>query len=212
LGLICKKLISKNPNENMMALELLNCCVSNCGVQFHQIVCSREMEKTIQHMVKNSNKKIVAKLMKFLKKWSEDDFKGKSNLKLLPSLYKKLVDEGVEIESQSETRNHYLEESARQKEEQNLKEAIQLSLKETSRSSSGATSGALYPSFDKSVKSNDFQSNTPNPPAASATVSKQPYKVRAKYDFEAGDKDEITLESGEILLVIDDRYLKAKID
>lgn len=110
-------------------------------------------------------------------------------------------------------------------EEEDLAKAIKLSLKEANKSSpnmksSSASSGhsshkshpsnssapgghssdsSLYPSFS------NMDQNQRN-----GTVSKkdkEPYKARVLYDFEAAEDNELTCSSGEIVLVLDDRYV-----
>lgn len=74
-----------------------------------------------------------------------------------------------------------------QEEEDQIVKAIELSLKETSgspRSGSTAT-GSLYPSTNLTT-------------ASAAAPAKEPRKVRALYNFEAAEDNELTFNSGEI--------------
>lgn len=74
-----------------------------------------------------------------------------------------------------------------QEEEDQIVKAIELSLKETSGSprSTAAASASLYPSTNLGA-------------LPSAAPAKEPRKVRALYNFEAAEDNELTFNSGEI--------------
>lgn len=80
-----------------------------------------------------------------------------------------------------------------QEEEEQILKAIELSLKDSGSprntvTSSTSQSSSLYPSMNMATSS-----NIPNPNPA-----KDPRKVRALYDFEAAEDNELTFNSGEI--------------
>lgn len=78
-----------------------------------------------------------------------------------------------------------------QEEEDQIVKAIELSLKETSgspRSSAVSASTSLYPSTNLSSMAT----------TSSAVPAKEPRKVRALYNFEAAEDNELTFNSGEI--------------
>ncbi|RWS06945.1 signal transducing adapter molecule 1-like protein [Dinothrombium tinctorium] len=206
---IIKRLNHPVPHVSMLALTLLDACVSNCGKKFHLEVCSRDFENEVRKILSKGHPKVAEKLKQLIKKWAEQEFKNDPQLSLIPSLYNKLKSEGVEFStSEPQKRTSSLPSDPNvvtsNQEEQDIAKAILLSLEDSkardsksgSISSSSSKSGSsLYPKFNNS----SVNSYTPSTPKG-----KEPYKVRALYDFEAAEDNEITFKAGEIVLVLDD--------
>lgn len=173
-------------------------------------------------MCSQGHPKVVEKLKALLKKWSEEVFKNDPELSLIPSLYESLKSDRdfpsdtvsiltlffsmhfyhfliislimfiFQIQTNKASMTRLKDSSAvtsqKTQEEEDLAKAIELSLKESV--SSSQSSSRLYPIASVS----------------STSVSKpvkEPRKVRALYDFEAAEDNEITFKAGEIVLVFD---------
>lgn len=145
-----------------------------------------------------------------MKKWAEGDFKKDPQLNLIPSMYNKLKHEGVDFSDTEVTPKREIQLSkdpnvvSSQQEEDDIAKAIELSLKEKTASpkahSVGFAGSSLYPSVNSVNTSSQL---TTGSSSASAPASEQ-RKVRALYDFEAAEDNELTFRAGEIIMVIEE--------
>ncbi|KAI5705304.1 hypothetical protein M8J75_013706 [Diaphorina citri] len=201
LKAITNRLNHADPHVVLQAITLLEACVKNCGTAFALEVASRDFEQELSKLLRQKHQpKIHEKLKLLLKSWAEEEFKNDPQLSLIPSLYYKLKQEGMDFNVQPDPSNRGKKDSRsvdangiyKKQEEDDLKKAIELSLKETSKQTPKAqsTSSSLYPSASNFVKSSQ--------PAAPLR------KVKALYDFEAAEDNELTFYSGEIFEVTDD--------
>lgn len=201
---IVKRLSSPDPHIVMQALTLLDVCVNNCGKIFHLEIASRDFETDLRKLVNHSEPKIAEKMRELLKKWAENDFKTDPQLNLIPSLYNKLKNEGYDFTSTSETPRRTTAVSkdpnvvTNSQEEEDIMKAIELSLKESKAHSQASSSHS-------SPASNKYTSLYPNVSSALGTSSNsEGRKVRALYDFEAAEDNELTFFAGDIINILDD--------
>ncbi|XP_011878314.1 PREDICTED: signal transducing adapter molecule 1 isoform X2 [Vollenhovia emeryi] len=204
---IVKRLYCQDPHVVIQAITLLDACASNCGKAFHLEIASRDFEGDLRKLINHPQPKIVDKTKALLKKWVEGDFKTDPQLNLIPSLYNKLRSEGHDFSSVSDTpkRSSALSRDpnvvTNSQEESDIARAIQLSLQEnkthtqsTSSHSSPASkkSTSLYPSVNSVL--------------GASSTSQEGRKVRALYDFEAAEDNELTFLAGEIINILDDSH------
>ncbi|CAG0912369.1 unnamed protein product [Notodromas monacha] len=196
---ITKRLHSEVPHVQKQALTLLDTCINNCGKAFLLEVASRDFEIEIKRLITKGHPGIADKTKAMLKKWAEGEFKTDPTLNLIPALYNKLQHSGVDFPAIEETKSAKSTKttgaSVAQKEADDLAKAIELSLQETKKSAGASVVDAakspvsLYPSAKIGT---------------SSVPAKEPRKVRALYDFEAAEDNELTFFHGEIILVLDD--------
>lgn len=227
LRYIIKRMHHQIPNVSIQAIILLDACISNCGKKFHLEVASREFIAEARKFLETGHKKVVLKFKLMLKKWAENEFKSDPELNFIPSFYQQLKKEGYDFTDPSKPNlpkdpNIVMSDQ----EEEDIIKALELSMKDikspTRTSASGsrqsatstpvaattATTTSLYPEIQANF--NDFSSRTANTNVSATTNipsnnQKESFKVRALYDFEAAEENELTFKAGEVIVVTDDR-------
>uniref|UniRef100_A0A671L110 Signal transducing adapter molecule 1-like n=1 Tax=Sinocyclocheilus anshuiensis TaxID=1608454 RepID=A0A671L110_9TELE len=189
---IMRRVNHKDPHVAMQALTLLGACVSNCGKIFHLEVCSREFASEVSN--KNTacfnclgHPKVCEKLKALMVEWAED-FRNDPQLSLISAMIKNLREQGVIFPAVgSQVSNPAT--STKKKEEEDIAKAIELSLKDQRQQQQPQVSlSGLYPSTSSLLTSHKAEGR----------------KVRAIYDFEAAEDNELTFKSGEIITILDD--------
>ncbi|KAK9510582.1 hypothetical protein O3M35_005329 [Rhynocoris fuscipes] len=201
---IVKRLHNQDPHVVLQAITLLDACVNNCGKTFQLEVASREFESELKKILKKWSgiTKVGSKIRTLLKSWSEADFKSDPQLSLMTSFYMRFKVEGIDVTIQPEPsaksktqRTGDPDCVSSQQEVDDIAKAIELSLKESGQTKMSASqepqTSSLYPSVSGGVTSSNSQSH-------------ETRKVRALYDFEAAEDNELTFFAGEIIHVLDD--------
>lgn len=199
---IVKRMNHKVPFVSMQALTLLDACVNNCGKQFHLEIASRDFISEARTLIgQKAHPKVAQRLKYMVKKWAEmKEFKDDPSLNLVPSFYDSLKKEGADFSDPDATPKKTVAFSAdpnvaqSREEEDDLAKAIQLSLQDNQRSQ--VKTQSLYPTGMTGYPSTDVY--------ASSSKPKELRKVKALYDFEAAEDNELTFKAGELISVIDD--------
>ena len=203
---------------------MIDACVNNCGKSFHLEVASREFEIHFTKIItqrSNYNGALVDRAKELLEKWAKE-FKNDPSLSLIPDLYSRLKKEGVDFTNLPSKRKSTINEAALKnpdavssaQEEQDILKAIELSMKDVQISSSrngndykkstNSGTSSLYPSMkNDSSFGSSTNNNSNNNKSNNSSKATREFKVRALYDFEAAEDNELTFKTGEIILVSD---------
>ncbi|MCJ8732468.1 hypothetical protein PDJAM_G00211780 [Pangasius djambal] len=183
---IMKRVNHKVPHVAMQALTLLGACVANSGKIFHLEICSREFASEVRSILNKVHPKVSEKLKGLMVEWA-DEFQKDPQLSLIGATIKSLKEEGVIFPSSaSKTSKSSSTTATNRTPDDDLAKAIELSLQEQKQQ---AETRPLFV--------------TPDPPFNTNGI-KESRKVRALYDFEAAEDNELTFKSGEVVLVLDD--------
>ncbi|XP_022657664.1 signal transducing adapter molecule 2-like isoform X1 [Varroa destructor] len=216
---LVKRLQNPNPRVVMLTLGVLDVCVMNCGKKFHLEICSRDFTTQIKTILSRGHPKVQDKLKFLLCKWANNEFKSDPQLAIIDNFIQRAKMDGVNFEVQDpsletmDSKPTQRSAHQQQQEEDDLAKAIELSLQESKKKSdprSGTSTGSgLYPSMSKisSITSTTGLSNSAPSGTSSAPPpkAKESRKVRALYDFEAAEENELSFKAGEIIIVLEDR-------
>ncbi|XP_063070259.1 signal transducing adapter molecule 2 isoform X2 [Engraulis encrasicolus] len=189
LRAIMKRVNHKVPHVAMQALTLLGACVSNSGRIFHLEICSRDFASEVRSVLARAHPKVSEKLKALMVEWN-DDFQKDPQLSLVGATIKSLKEEGVTFPSgnsqSSSAKPSSTPAPTRAADDDDLAKAIELSLQEQKQQ----------------VETRPL-TFTADPPY-NVNGGKESRKVRALYDFEAAEDNELTFKTGELIIILDD--------
>uniref|UniRef100_A0A8C2ASL3 Signal transducing adaptor molecule (SH3 domain and ITAM motif) 2 n=1 Tax=Cyprinus carpio TaxID=7962 RepID=A0A8C2ASL3_CYPCA len=186
---IMKRVNHKVPHVAMQALTLLGACVSNSGKIFHLEICSREFASEVRGVLNKVHPKVAEKLKALMVEWAED-FQKDPQLSLISATIKSLKEDGVSFPTantqSSSTKPNSTPATSKAADDDDLAKAIELSLQEQKQQ---AETQPLTMIADPPYNTNG---------------GKESRKVRALYDFEAAEDNELTFKAGELVIILDD--------
>ncbi|CDW52924.1 VHS and SH3 9 domain containing protein [Trichuris trichiura] len=179
-----KRLNHRDPHVVALALCLIDSCVNNCGQKFKSEVCSKEFVAELLAKATGSNRAVADRVRSLIRRWSQETGSDGS-MEPIQSLYSELKREGYEFPAPKEKKkgSGAFDINAFKQEEEDLAKAIQLSLK------------------DQQVTTNQASVQKLNTISSESTVRTT---VKALYDFEAVEDNELSFQAGEYITLIDD--------
>ncbi|XP_037645793.1 signal transducing adapter molecule 2 isoform X1 [Sebastes umbrosus] len=189
---IMKRVNHKVPHVAMQALNLLGACVSNCGKIFHLEICSREFSGEVRSVLSRAHPKVCEKLKALMVEWAEG-FQKDPQLSLISATIKSLKEEGISFptaSSQGSSTKASTPAAGKPSDDDNLAKAIELSLQEQKQ--------------PVETRPLTVTSDPPSYTNGGGSGGQEARKVRALYDFEAAEDNELTFKTGELILVLDD--------
>ncbi|XP_017276680.1 signal transducing adapter molecule 2 [Kryptolebias marmoratus] len=187
---IMKRVNHKVPHVAMQALNLLGACVSNCGKIFHLEICSRDFASEVRNVLSKAHPKVCEKLKAMMVEWAED-FQKDPQLSLIGATIKSLKEDGLSFptpSSQGSSTKVSPPAPNKAPDDDDLAKAIELSLQEQKQQ----------------AETRPLTLTSDPPTCTNGGGGQEARKVRALYDFEAAEDNELTFKAGEVILVLDD--------
>ncbi|CAD6184607.1 unnamed protein product [Caenorhabditis auriculariae] len=195
-----KRLNNRDPHVILMALSVLDSCWSNCGAKFRREVSSASFINELKAQCTSSHRVVGEKARQIVEKWTEAECKADQSLSLIVSLYRSLKEDGLSFsadEPKKQTANAMAKYSndpnfvSTQQEEDEIAKAIAASLADAEKQEKSRKSTGIYPT------------STVKTPILTSTP-KSERKVRALYDFEAAEGNELSFVAGDVICITDD--------
>lgn len=197
-----KRLAHRNANVHLYTLELANSLTQNCGIKFHRELASRAFTDALLRLTadRNTHHQVKTKILECMKEWSEM-FKD-PDLGIMRDQYLELKSQNPHLQPPSAPSKSRLTEMDRQKEEEELQMALKLSIQQE-RPADSKPAPQSGSSTHRSQP--EIEAPTTNP-VPSGTTAATVSRVRALYDFQATDPDELTFSKGDIIAVLESVY------
>lgn len=209
---IFDKMSHKVPHVVLQAMTVLDACVSNCGKNFHKEMASQFFTDALKEFVYSCKHVTLNKKMRYLiRKWAEE-FKDDPDLSYFVSFYYFQRGEGIEFPDADESDNGPKKKKTEQvskdpnvvssqQEADDIAKAIEASLKEEQKRKGPTSLSTLYPMGELSSAPSNTSVTYTSIDTSRPSTKKQ---VKALYDFEAAEDNELTFKAGDIISILDD--------
>lgn len=195
-----KRLAHRNANVQLYTLELANALSQNCGAKMHRELASRAFTDALLRLAsdRNTHQQVKAKILERMQEWAEM-FKD-PDLGIMKDQYYKLKTQNPNLHPPSAPSKSRLTDLDRQKEEEELQMALKLSIQDKA------------PAAPKPAQANSnagpvrTQAAAPAQPVPSGTTAATVSRVKALFDFQATDPDELTFRKGDVIAVLESVY------
>ncbi|KAF1769206.1 hypothetical protein GCK72_001020 [Caenorhabditis remanei] len=198
-----KRLNNRDPHVVLLAISVLDSCWANCEERFRKEVSSAQFINELKALCTSSQRQVAEKMRLTLLKWVQTECKNEPSLSLIVSLYKNLEADGYSfvvddpkaktkvIHAKYANDPNYVGSAA---EEEAIAKAIAASLADAEKQEKAkkSTSSSMYPSTKATSPPTQSNSNAPEK------------KVRALYDFEAAENNELSFVAGDVIVVTDE--------
>src|SRR5271168_5349895 len=180
--------------------QLANALSQNCGTKMHRELASRAFTDALLRLAndRNTHQQVKAKILERMQEWAEM-FKD-PDLGIMNDQYHKLKNQNPNLHPPSAPSKSRLTDLDRQKEEEELQMALKLSIQD--KATQAQTKSPQQPSASASESQPAAQAQTVPSGTTAATVS----RVKALFDFQATDVDELTFRKGDIITVLESVY------
>ncbi|TVY68876.1 Class E vacuolar protein-sorting machinery protein hse1 [Lachnellula suecica] len=195
-----KRLAHRNANVQLYTLELANALSQNCGPKMHRELASRAFTDALLRLAadRNTHQQVKAKILERMQEWAE--MMTDPDLGIMKDAYNRLKTQNPNLHPPSAPSKSRLTDVDRQKEEEELQMALKLSIQDK------ATQAQAKSSQQPSASGPSQTAAQPQTPVPSGTTAATVSRVRALFDFQATDPDELTFRKGDIIAVLESVY------
>ena len=201
-----KRLAHRNANVQLYTLELAHALCQNCGKPVHREVSSRAFTDALLRLAndRNTHTQVKTKILEKMKEWS-DMFKEDADLGVMYDAYFRLQQTNPTLHPPSAPVKQGLTQADRQKEDDELQMALQLSLQEEERKKPAAPSSGSAQAGPSGTAQQE-ESMPPPAPVPAGTTAATVSRVRALYDFTPSEPGELEFKRGDVIAVLESVY------